>query len=227
VGEVSSVAQNLAAIRKQLSPSVTVLGVTKKQPLENVQAAVDAGLQDLGNNYAQEGEALKALLGEARDLTAKSRAPLPTWHFIGHIQSRKVKYLVHYDWVHSLDRIEIVAELNKRLEAENRTIYGLIEVNIGEEDSKSGILPADVDAFAQSMMAFARIRCRGIMVMPPPLETVEDRRPFFQRARAIVQKHNAAGWDTLSMGTSEDYLLAVEEGATIVRLGTVLFGARA
>lgn len=210
------VSENLARIRRRLGDRrVTILGVTKKQDPATVQAAIDAGLQDLGNNYAQEGEALRAQITGCQ------------WHFIGHIQSRKVKYLVHYDWVHSLDRVEIVADLHTRLEAVGRTINGLIEVNLGDERSKSGIAPEAVDDFARAMAAFPRVRCRGIMVLPPPLQPVENRRPFFARARAMVQAHNAVGWDTLSMGTSEDFEIAADEGATIVRLGTVLFGARA
>jgi PLP dependent protein len=209
------VAQNLEAIRKRLGGrQVTILGVTKKQPLSRVQEAVGAGLIDLGNNYAQEGEELRSQIAGCQ------------WHFIGHIQSRKVKYLVSYDWVHSLDRIEIVADLHARLESAGRTINGLIEVNLGDESSKSGIAPEAVDEFAAAMGPYPNVRCRGIMVLPPPLQPVESRRPFFARAREIVAAHKTSGWDTLSMGTSEDFDVAVSEGATIVRLGTVLFGAR-
>lgn len=210
-----SIAQNLAAIRKNLAgKQVTILGVTKSQTLEAVQEASAAGLMDFGNNYAQEGETVRTRIA-AR------------WHFIGHIQSRKVKFLVHYDCVQSLDRLSLAEDLNARLMTAGRTIDALVEINIGEETSKSGIVPSDLDAFVKQMGAYSHIRCRGLMVMPPPLQPVEKRRPFFARARALFDKYNAAGWDTLSMGTSEDYLLAVEEGSTLVRLGTVLFGPRA
>jgi pyridoxal phosphate enzyme (YggS family) len=212
---VNEPAENFSALRRALPASVTLVGVTKAQPSERIENAVAAGLADLGNNYAQEGEALRERVRGAR------------WHFIGHIQSRKVKYLVNYDWVQSLDRIEIVADLHARLEKLDRTIDGLVEVNIGDEASKSGIAPEALAGFVQAMRAYPRVRCRGMMAMPPPLHPVEERRLSFRRARALFESVNAPGWDALSMGTSEDYELAVAEGSTMVRLGTVLFGSRA
>jgi PLP dependent protein len=212
---MSSIAENLATIRRNLGGrSVTVVGVTKKQSLDHIRAAVDAGLEDFGNNYAQEGESLRESIETGR------------WHFIGHIQSRKVKELLEYDLIQSLDRLEIVEAFHRRLEPLNRSIDGLVEINIGGEPSKSGIAPADLPALLQAARAFPRVRLRGLMIMPPPLEPIEARREFFRRAKALFDAHDAPSWDTLSMGTSDDYRLAVEEGSTMVRLGTVLFGPR-
>ncbi len=213
---MNSIAHNLATIRQNLAgKKVTLVGVTKGQSLDHIQAAVDAGLEDFGNNYAQEGEALRESIETGR------------WHFIGHIQSRKVKELLEYDLIQSLDRMEIVEAFHGRMEPLNRPIDGLVEINIGGEASKSGIAPSDLPAFLQAARAFPRVRLRGLMVMPPPLEPVEARREFFRRAKALFDTHNAPSWDTLSMGTSDDYRLAIEEGSTMVRLGTVLFGPRA
>ncbi len=210
------VEKNLNTIRARLGgKSVLVVGITKGQPVERVREGLTAGLSALGNNYAQEGQLLVDMF------------PSCEWHFVGHIQSRKTKYLTRYSWIHSLDRIEIISNLNARLEAENKTIQGLVEINIGEESSKSGIAPQELAAFLEAAAPNKQIRLRGLMVMPPPLFPVEKRRCFFQRARELFQSINAPGWDTLSMGTSEDYSIAVEEGSTLVRLGTVLFGARA
>ncbi len=214
---MSRVAQNLETIRGHLAGrAVTLVGVTKFQSLDAIQAAIDAGLEDFGNNYAQEGEALRSAILSGR------------WHFIGHIQSRKVKELLDYDMIQSLDRIEIVEAFHRRLESLQRPIDGLVEINIGDESSKSGIEPEALSDFLTSARAFPRVRLRGLMVLPPPLEP-EARRPFFQRAKALFDshRHDAPSWDTLSMGTSDDYRIAIEEGSTMVRLGTVLFGPRA
>jgi pyridoxal phosphate enzyme (YggS family) len=210
-----TLSQNWAAIQKKiLSQKVTIVGVTKGQAPEKIQQALQAGVQVLGNNYVQEGERLRKQVGEAR------------WHFIGHIQSRKVRQLLDYDCIQSIDRLSIVEELHTRLEKIGKSIDALIEVNIGQEASKSGVAPEEVERFTQSCLVYSRVRIRGLMVMPPPLFPIENRRPFFQRARAIFDRYNAMGWDCLSMGTSEDYELAIEEGSTMIRLGTVLFGPR-
>lgn len=213
---MNSIAENLATIRRNLGGRpVTIVGVTKKQSLDHIRAAVEAGLEDFGNNYAQEGESLRESIETGR------------WHFIGHIQSRKVKDLLEYDLIQSLDRLEIIEAFHRRMEPLNRPIDGLVEINIGGEASKSGIAPAGLPAFLQAARAFPRVRLRGLMVMPPPLEPIEARREFFRRAKTLFDAHDAPSWDILSMGTSDDYRVAVEEGSTMVRLGTVLFGPRA
>lgn len=213
---MSDIRQNLADIKRRLKGRpITVVGASKAQPLERIQEAIAAGLVDLGVNYVQEG------------LQLRKDAAGAVWHFIGHIQSRKVKNLVDYDWVQSLDRTEVIEALDSRLREAGRTVNGLIEVNIGNESSKSGIAVNEVPDFIRKLAGFPRIRARGLMVMVPALEPVEKRRAFFQRAKTIFDAHNAPGWDTLSMGTSDDFELAVDEGATMIRLGTVLFGPRA
>lgn len=204
------------SLRKQCN-DVVLVGVTKFQPLEVVQEAIDSGLTDLAVNYAQEGETLRALLASKNI----------RWHFIGHIQSRKVKYLTEYQMIQSLDRLEVATSLNGRLKAEGKKIKALIEINLGEEDQKSGIQESELEIFLNDVNALNAIEIRGLMVLPPPLKNPEDRRPFFKKAKNLFDRFQAThSLDTLSMGTSDDYLVAVEEGSNMVRLGTTLFGKR-
>jgi pyridoxal phosphate enzyme (YggS family) len=217
-----SIAERWAAIRAQLAQvapgrSVAVIAVAKFQPIERLREARAAGITRFGQNYAQEGESAMVELG--RDGIE--------WHFIGHIQSRKVKYLVDYDCVQSLDRFELAQSLNEKLQASGKQIDILVELNIGGEAQKSGIDPTELGPFLERLRSLPAIRVKGLMVMPPPLQPVELRRPFFRRAKEWFDRYEAAySFSTLSMGTSEDYLVAVEEGASMIRLGTVLMGER-
>ena len=210
-----SVRANLQALQAKLKGRATLLGVAKGQSPEKIREAIEAGLQDVGNNYTQEGAELRDQMPPAR------------WHFIGAIQSRKVKELLDYDLIHSLDRVDIAEMLQKQLTAKNSKIRVLIEINLAGEASKAGIAPEALEDFLKAIAGFDRVQTVGIMVLPPPLTPVEKRRPYFKQARALFDAHAALGWTTLSMGTSEDFEIAVEEGATLVRLGTILFGARA
>ena len=217
---MSGIAERLEAVRARLAKvtprTVVICGVTKAQPTALVAEAIRAGVRVLGNNYVQEGEALREELG--------TLAAGVDWHFIGHIQSRKAKSLLDYAMVQSLERLSIAQVLEARL---SRTLDVLVEVNVGGEDQKSGIAPSEVPRFLDDIAVCGKLRVRGLMAMPPPLEPVEARRPFFRRMRELFEAHAGKyGFDTLSMGTSADYLVAVEEGATMIRLGTTLFGDR-
>jgi PLP dependent protein len=193
---------------------VTLVGVTKRQPENKVREAIQAGLKVIAVNYVQEGDQLRASLGD-----------LPVeWHFIGHIQSRKAKLLTSYDCVQSIDRISVAETLNEICQAAGRKIPILIEVNIGEEVQKSGIFPRELGAFMASLAKFSALEVKGLMGMPPPLRPVEQRRPHFRALRKVFEE--STGFSILSMGTSEDYLVAIDEGSTMVRLGTLLFGDR-
>ncbi len=195
---------------------VTILGACKAQPVDKVRARIADGLNVLGNNYVQEGHALREQLSDFKG----------EWHFIGHIQSRKARELVDYDCVQSLDRISVAQELNRRLEEKNRRIKVLVEVNVGGEDSKSGIPPENLEEFLFQLRLLHHLDVDGLMGMPPPLQPVENRRPHFKKLRALFDEFGKGAWRRLSMGTSEDYAVALEEGSTLIRLGTVLFGER-
>jgi pyridoxal phosphate enzyme (YggS family) len=138
-----------------------------------------------------------------------------------------VKDLINYDWIHSLDRLEIAEALNLLLEKANRTVQALIQVNIGGEATKSGIAENDLESFIERVSNLKNIKLRGLMAMVPALNPVEQRRSYFKKMKSLLKQHQSIpSFDSLSMGTSEDYKIAIEEGATYIRLGTVLFGNR-
>lgn len=216
-----TVADNLAAVRKTLAEvtdrPVTVVGVAKKQPIERIQEAIAAGLTDIGNNFEPEGTNLRETVANAS----------VRWHFVGHIQSRKAKLLVDYDLVQSLERTVVGEAWQRVLDGTGRYVDTLVEVNVGEESQKSGVRPADLAGLLRDLRRYSAVRVRGLMAMPPPLEPVEERRPFFRKMRELFELFRKdRDFDVLSMGTSADYRVAVEEGATMIRLGETLFGPR-
>lgn len=217
-----SVTENLNLIKDQISlvskgRDIQIVAVTKHQPIEKVKEAINAGVTRLAVNYAQEGDELRLQINSEEI----------EWHFIGYIQSRKVKYLTDYQYIHSLDRLEVAEDLNHRLEKLNKAIYVLVEVNIGRETQKSGVLPERLEDFLDRVSALVNLKILGLMVMPPMLHPVEDRRVYFKEMAQLYQKFKPQyHFEVLSMGTSDDYLLAIQEGSTMVRLGTCLFGRR-
>ncbi len=214
---MSEVKARFEELRKMLPSNVSLLAVAKGQKKESILEAVEAGVTLIGNNYVQEGVRLRA------ELAGK---PVE-WHFIGHIQSRKARELLDYQVVQSLDRISVAQDLNERLSALSRKLRILVEVNIGEEKNKSGVLSHDFPAFLAELKKFSHLEVSGLMGMPPPLANQEERRPFFKKIHEIYKRHgNDFPFSILSMGTSEDFQVAAQEGSTMVRLGTALFGPR-
>ena len=208
-----------AARAGRSAQSVTLLAVTKAQPPEVVRAARDCGLEDFGESYLQEAlDKLDAL----RDL------PL-TWHFVGRIQSNKTRPIAErFAWVHAVDRLKIAARL-----AEQRPHYApplnvCLQVQLGEEANKGGAAPAELLTLAREVARLPRLALRGLMCIPPEEADPERQRAWFRALRRLYEALNAGGaaLDTLSMGMSGDFEAAIEEGATIVRVGTALFGAR-
>ena len=199
--------------------SVTLIGVCKSQPLERVRAALDAGLADLGENYLQEARAhFDALAGRtfAR-------------HFIGPLQSNKSREVAsHFDWVHTVDRIRIAERLSSQRPESMAPLEVCIQVRIGDEASKSGVAPDALAALAGAVGALPRLRLRGLMALPPPEADAARQRHWFAELRSLLEGLNAAGLrlDALSMGMSGDFEAAIAEGATHVRVGTAIFGAR-
>ena len=196
---------------------ITIIGVTKHHPPPVIQEVIAAGLVHLGVNYAQDGELLRQSFP----------SPNLKWHFIGHIQSRKIKFLTSYDCIQSLDRIEIARELDKRLQDLGHKVEVLIEINIAAEVQKSGISAEAVPEFLNQLAQCHNLTITGLMGMPPAVPDLEARRIYFRKLFELFENHrNYSTMNTLSMGTSEDYHIAVSEGATMVRLGTTLFGSR-
>jgi pyridoxal phosphate enzyme (YggS family) len=177
------------------------------------------GQRDFGENYVQEA------LTKQRQLAD----PALQWHLIGPLQSNKCREVAgHFDWLQSLDREKLIAPLDRHRPAKKPPLNVLIQVNIDDEASKSGCAPDAVGALAEKIAAAPRLRLRGLMAIPQPHADLELRRAAFRRMRALYEelRANAPAIDTLSLGMSDDFELAIEEGATLVRIGTALFGAR-
>ena len=201
--------------------SVQIVGAAKKQTPERVAAAVRAGLRDVGENYVQEAaakrSAVEALVGPA--LAASLR-----WHGIGHLQSNKAKEAIAlFDWLHAVDGPRLARELDRRAAEAGRDVVVLLQLNLSGEATKSGVAEAELPALLDAVRPLAHLRCVGLMTMPAPDPDSEAARPSFARLRAIA---GAAGLSELSMGMSDDFEVAIEEGATLVRIGTALFGPR-
>ena len=198
--------------------SVTILGVSKTFSAALVKAFAEAGLRDFGESYFQEA---KPKIDELADLD-----PPPRWHFIGHLQTNKAKPAAAlFPVIHSLDRLELARELDARARALSRTIETYIEVNVSGEKSKSGLAPADLPRFLENLAGLPSLKPLGLMTMPPYDPDPEASRPFFAALRELRDRL-APGLPGLSMGMSGDFQVAIEEGATIIRVGTILFGGR-
>ncbi len=208
--------------------AVRLVVVTKKQPVETIRAAVEAGARWLGENYAE--EALPKILA----LSAEKGVE---WHMIGHVQSRKAGLIgQHFDWVHSLDSVKLAERLDRFAGEAGRTLPVLLELNIGEEESKSGWKAADQAQWPALLPEIARIlplahlKVVGLMTMPPLFPHPEQSRPYFRRLAALRDYLSVQlpGVDLreLSMGTSADFEVAIQEGATIVRVGQAILGPR-
>ncbi|MGB2832741.1 MAG: YggS family pyridoxal phosphate-dependent enzyme [Methylotenera sp.] len=201
------------------SQHVNVLAVSKAKPAAAVREAYLAGQTMFGENYLQEA------LDKQVQLT-----DLPIeWHFIGPIQSNKTQLIArHFAWVHSIDRLKIAQRLNEARPANMQPLQVCIQVNISHEESKSGVLPDELSALATAMTKLPRLQLRGLMAIPAPSGDNQQQRAQFRQVRQCYDALVAEGFalDTLSMGMSDDYEMAIEQGATIIRLGSCIFGAR-
>jgi len=209
---VTTVAERVAAIRAELPAGVTLVAVSKTQPAKAIREAYAAGQRDFGENYAQEWRDKADALADLADLR---------WHFIGGLQTNKVKYLAgRVAAIHTVDRVELAREISKRFAAKGAVARVYLEVNVGGEASKSGCAPDEVPALAAAARALPAIEVVGLMAIPPP---EDDPRPHFRTLRALRDRLGLAG---LSIGMSADWRVAVEEGSTCVRVGTAIFGER-
>ncbi|WP_223504167.1 YggS family pyridoxal phosphate-dependent enzyme [Pseudomonas sp. GL-RE-29] len=207
-------AATLAANRAE--NSVQLLAVSKTKPAQALREAYAAGLRDFGENYLQEA------LGKQLEL-----ADLPLiWHFIGPIQSNKTRAIAeHFDWVHSVDRLKIAQRLSEQRPADLPPLNICIQVNVSGEASKSGCAPADLPALANAISELPRLKLRGLMAIPEPTEDRAAQDAAFAAVQSLQASLNLP-LDTLSMGMSHDLESAIAMGATWVRIGTALFGAR-
>jgi PLP dependent protein len=234
---IDSIRARLESVHEQITLSaqsaardpagVRLVVVTKTQPVERVQAAIEAGVRSLGENYAEEAIAKMDALGNVA----------VEWHMIGHVQSRKANLVAgHFDLMHSLDSLKLANRLDRFSAESGRTLPVLLEVNVSGEDSKFGYPAWDKShwpALTDEILAICELpnlQIRGLMSMPPFAEQAEESRPYFVRLRGLQEYLSkqvpAAGWAELSMGTSVDYTVAIQEGATLVRVGTAIMGQR-
>ncbi|CAK13279.1 YggS family pyridoxal phosphate-dependent enzyme [Pseudomonas entomophila] len=223
---MSTLAENISAISARIDnaakaagrapASIQLLAVSKTKPASAIREAHASGLRDFGENYLQEA------LTKQQEL---SDLPL-IWHFIGPIQSNKTKAIAeHFDWVHSVDRLKIAQRLSEQRPANLPPLNICLQVNVSGEDSKSGCAPAELPALAQAVSALPGLRLRGLMAIPEPTDNRTEQEAAFATLRQL-QEQLDLGLDTLSMGMSHDLEAAISQGATWVRIGTALFGAR-
>ena len=223
---MSTIAGNIALVEARIRAAalavqrdvtgVHLLAVSKTKPAVALREAYAAGIRDFGENYLQEARAKQVEL-----------ADLPLcWHFIGPIQSNKTRDIAeHFAWVHSVDRLKIAQRLSEQRPAELPPLNICIQVNVSGEASKSGCTPQDLPALAAAINALPRLKLRGLMAIPEPTEDRAEQDAAFATVRELQESLNL-GLDTLSMGMSHDLESAIAQGATWVRIGTALFGAR-
>lgn len=225
-------AERVAQVQEQIASAarragrdpeeVTLVAVTKTYPAEVVRKAISLGLTVFGENRVQ----------EARDKIPLVGREGISWHLVGHLQRNKVKYCFDlFDLVHSVDSLALAEEIERRAESRDATMDILLEVNIAGEEAKHGVAPGEVLGLAQAVSRFKRVKIKGLMTMPPWVSDPEKNRVHFQALCHLKEEIARAGIDgvemkELSMGMSDDFEVAVEEGATMVRIGTAIFGPR-
>ena len=223
-----SISQNLAQIQQQIESlsaqfqreNVRLLAVSKTKPVSAIEEAIQAGQKAFGENYVQEGVEKIAYFNQQADLE---------WHFIGPLQSNKTKLVAaHFDWIQTVDRLKIAQRLSEQRPAGKAPLNVLIQINISDEASKSGIAPEEMLPLAKEIALLPNLKLRGLMAIPKP-----EHEPAQQKiALGKMQQHfnrlqtEYEGIDTLSMGMSDDMAAAIECGSTMVRIGTAVFGAR-
>jgi PLP dependent protein len=200
---------------------IKILAASKSQDASHIRSAIEAGIQLFGENYVQEAKAKRAAIKEAAE-----------WHMIGHLQRNKVKVALQlFDLIESLDSVDLARELNKEGEKRGKKVRAFVEVNLGEEETKSGIEKADVLPLLEQVGRLSHLHVEGLMVVPPLRDNPEETRPYFHALRELqieLKELKIPNVDLkeLSMGMTQDYPVAIEEGATLVRIGTAIFGPR-
>lgn len=239
-----NLARNLEAVRARLAraaaasgrsaDSITVVAASKSQPLTAMEAAAAAGVRHFGESYVQEAlgkiDALCAAAGAGTHCAPDPGSGAIAWHFIGRMQANKTRPVAErFAWVHTVDRLKIAERLSAQRPFHAPKLNVCLEVSLAGEAAKGGVAPHDLEALAGAVAALPRLALRGLMCLPPPEREPEAQRRWFAELRHLFERLNAqgAGLDTLSMGMSGDFETAVLEGATMVRIGTAIFGPRA
>ena len=205
-------------LSKRSVEDVTLIGASKSQTIEKIIVAYEEGIKNFGENYLQEAEEKISKLDQ--DIV---------WHFIGSIQSRKAKRIAEmFDWVHTIDSFKVAEKLNSSRPKSKGALNACLQLNIDDEESKSGLKIENLEEIIQKIEALENLKIRGLMVIPKPRDSEEEQRKVFRKVKEIYdslirQGHN---FDTLSMGMTSDYGVAIQEGATMIRIGTGIFGPR-
>ncbi|GLI34802.1 YggS family pyridoxal phosphate-dependent enzyme [Desulforhabdus amnigena] len=229
---MTAIAENLSVVRKRIeeaclrcgrNPSdVRLVGVTKTVPVERIREGVLAGITILGENYIQEARKKIELLSDMK----------VSWHFIGHLQSNKAAVAAEcFDWVETVDRESLARELNRQVQKRGKRLSVLLQVNVGEEESKSGVSPGGLPDLFRAVSQYDGLIVRGLMTLPPYFDDPNAVRPYLRMLRQLLEQLREAAsrpeeLTELSMGMSNDFEVAIEEGSTLVRIGTALFGSR-
>lgn len=218
---IDRIQEAVAAILKTIPQDVLLLAAAKTRSLEEVEAVIGAGVTHVGYNYVQEGLPIIETVGAGAQ-----------WHMIGHLQRNKARLAVqHFDMIETVDSMRLAAALDRYCQLAGKTMPVLVEINSGREASKTGVLPGEVDRLVEQLSTLNNLRVRGLMTMGPRFGDPEDSRPYYRATREIFQRLSARDLPNvqmqyLSMGMSNSYTVAIEEGANIIRLGSVLFGER-
>lgn len=226
----NAIERNLKSIRQRMvkaaldcgrnPKTIRLVCVSKTRSSEQIRTAVQAGAQTIGENYIQEAQAKFNLLIDC---------PVQ-WHFIGHLQKNKAKYAVRmFDLIHSVDSLKLAGEINRQAEKIGKIQKILIQVNISQESSKSGAAQEDVNKLIQDITLYKNLDVQGLMTMPPFYNDPEQARPFFFALRSLmdqIKNDHRLPLSELSMGMTGDFEVAIKEGATLVRIGTAIFGER-
>ena len=218
---MATIRENVLQILSEIPPGVIVVAAAKSKSAQEIDEALDAGITAVGENYLQESREVIGAIG--------NRA---TWHFIGHVQKNKVKHVVPlFDMVETVDSVELATLIDQQAQKHGKVMPVLIEVNIAHEEQKHGAMPEEVVALIREVSNLPDIRVKGLMTMGPFLEDPEGLRPYFRQTKALFDEIKALAlpnvqMEYLSMGMSDSYRIAIEEGATMVRIGTRIFGPR-
>jgi len=228
---MTSIEQNIRMIEERVDASarktgrsrsdITIIAVSKTVDAAAVSEAFKAGIRDFGENRVQEYLKKREVLGEGY-----------TWHIIGPLQTNKVKYIldggVHL--LHSLDRVTLAQEIQRQCDIKSTQLNALVQLNIAKEPTKSGVYEEDLEQLLEQLSGMRSIHIKGLMAIPPAARNADDNRPYFERMRRLYDRFQhavpGAGFEYLSMGMSDDFEAAIEEGSNVVRIGTAVFGAR-
>lgn len=218
---MSAIAENVVELLGELPPGVRLVAAAKTRSPEEVLEAVEAGVEIIGENYVQEAERACQVVGDRVQ-----------WHFIGHLQRNKVKRAVRiFDVIETVDSAVVAAEIDRRCRELDKVMTVLIEVNSGREKQKSGVYPEAVEELVRDISTFECVKVKGLMTMGPRVGDPEDARPCFVETRKVFERLKELGltgvtMEYLSMGMTNSYRIAIEEGANIIRIGSRIFGAR-